>query len=224
LRSLPTSFTPSGFGRFQVGRDILRYTFAGKRRDMGLASRAEVGLAEARERAAAARRQLRDGIDPLAAKQEQRQALVARKVMTFDQCARAYVLAHQVSWRNPKHRAQWGSSLDTYASPIFGGINVARVDTAMVVQALGDIWKTKTETASRVRGRIEAVLDWAKVAGYRDGENPARWKGHLENLLAAPRRIAKIEHRRCPIGKSAPSSKSCANSRASGRRRWNLPS
>lgn len=175
---------------------ILRYTFAGKRRDMGLGSRAEVGLGEARERAAAARRALRDGIDPLAAKHEQRQAQTASKAkaMSFDACAKAYVLAHGDSWRNPKHRAQWISTLDTYASPVFGSMDVSRIDTPLIVQALGEIWKTKTETASRVRGRIEAVLDWAKVAGYRTGENPARWKGHLDNLLAAPRRVAKVEH------------------------------
>jgi integrase len=175
---------------------ILRYSFAGRRRDMGLGSRAEVGLAEARERAAAARRQLRDGIDPLEAKRERRQLLLAghAKRMSFRAAATAYIDAHGDAWRNAKHRMQWVNSLETYTGPVFGDLDVSRVDTALVMKALDSIWKTKTETATRVRGRIEAVLDWATVRGLRHGENPARWKGHLDKLLPQPGKIAKVEH------------------------------
>ncbi len=175
---------------------ILRYSFAGRRRDMGLGSRAEVGLAEARERAAAARRQIRDGIDPLGARREHRQLVMAwhAKRMTFNKAATAYIDAHGDAWRNPKHRAQWVSSLSTYAAPVFGDLDVGRIDTGLVMRVLEPIWKERTETASRVRGRIEAVLDWATVGGLRSGDNPARWKGHLDKLLPARGRIAKVEH------------------------------
>jgi integrase len=104
--------------------------------------------------------------------------------MTFDQCAEAYILAHKAGWKNAKHVDQWTNTLNTYASPVFGHLPVAEVDTGLVVKCLAPIWESKTETASRVRGRIESVLGWATTSGYRTGENPARWKGHLENLLA----------------------------------------
>jgi integrase len=105
-------------------------------------------------------------------------------MMTFDQCAEAYILAHKASWKNAKHADQWTNTLKTYASPVFGSLPVAEIDTGLVVKCLAPIWESKTETASRLRGRIESVLGWATTSGYRTGENPARWKGHLENLLA----------------------------------------
>jgi integrase len=115
--------------------------------------------------------------------------------MTFRQCAEAYIAAHEAGWRNAKHAAQWPSTLATYAYPIIGELPVSAVDTALVVKVIEPIWHTRTETASRVRGRVECVLDWAAVAGYRpsDAPNPARWKGHLENLLPKKSRIAPVK-------------------------------
>jgi integrase len=114
--------------------------------------------------------------------------------MTFDQCAKAYITAHRAGWRNVKHAAQWTSTLATYASPVFGTLPVQAVDVSLVTRALEAIWSTKPETASRLRGRIEAVLDWAKVRGYRNGENPARWRGHLDHFLPARTKVRKVKH------------------------------
>ena len=165
---------------------LFRYMIAGKAHGMGLGPTHTVTLAEARQKALEARKLLLDGVNPLVAKRERQAAaaLARAKTMTFDECAAAYIQAHRAGWKNPKHAAQWGSTLRTYASPIFGHLPVAEVDTGLVVKCLTPIWESKTETATRVRGRIESVLGWATTSGYRTGENPARWKGHLENLLA----------------------------------------
>ena len=120
--------------------------------------------------------------------------LESAKAITFDACAEAYVEANKSGWRNEKHAAQWTSTLRTYAYPVFGSLPVQSVDTAMVMKVLEPIWTTKTETASRLRGRIECVLDWAKTREYRQGENPARWRGHIENLLPARSKVRKVEH------------------------------
>jgi integrase len=159
---------------------------AGKPFGMGLGPTHTVSLAEARQKALDARKQLINGINPLAAKKQNQiaAALADAKMMTFDQCAEAYILAHKAEWKNAKHGDQWTNTLNTYASPVFGHLPVAEIDTGLVVKCLVPIWESKTETASRVRGRIESVLGWATTSGYRTGENPARWKGHLENLLA----------------------------------------
>lgn len=127
----------------------------------------------------------------LARQPEQRRA---SKPQTFQQCAEAYIEGHRASWTNDKHAAQWGSTLKTYAYPAFGSLPVAKIDTGLVLKALEPIWTTKAETASRLRQRIEAILDWAKVRGYREGENPARWKGHLDHSLPARGKVAKVEH------------------------------
>jgi integrase len=165
---------------------LLRYMVAGKPFGMGLGATHTVSLAEARQKALDARKLLIDGINPLAAKKQNQiaAALADAKMMTFDQCAEAYILAHKAGWKNAKHGDQWTNTLNTYASPVFGHLPVAEIDTGLVVKCLAPIWESKTETASRVRGRIESVLGWATTSGYRTGENPARWKGHLENLLA----------------------------------------
>jgi integrase len=175
---------------------ILRATIAGKRRDMGLGGFPDVTLADARRRARDLREQIDNGIDPIGQRREARATLRAAiaKVMTFNQCVDAYLDAHSEAWRNLKHRQQWPNTLATYAGPIIGGLDVAQIDTGLVLKVLQPIWSEKTETASRLRGRIESVLSWATTAGYRSGENPARWKGHLENLLAMPTKIAKVEH------------------------------
>lgn len=175
---------------------VFRYQVAGKRRNMGLGSFDDLGLAEARERAAAARRLVLDGRDPIDVRRAERaeSAIRAAKAMTFRQCAEAYIAAHRAGWKNPKHAAQWPSTLETYVFPIFGKLPVAAIDVGLVMQAVEPIWTAKPETAGRVRGRIESVLDWATARGYRDGENPARWRGHLDNLLPARAKVQRVEH------------------------------
>jgi len=176
---------------------ILRFQLAGRRRDMGLGPVEFVSLAEARDKAHELRRALKlDSVDPIEAKRgaARRVALAAAKAMTFKQCAEAYIAAHKAGWRNAKHAAQWGSTLTTYAYPYFGDAAVQAVDVAFVMKAIEPIWSTKPETASRVRGRIESVLDWATVRGYRAGDNPARWRGHLESLLPKKTRVRAVEH------------------------------
>ena len=175
---------------------IYRYSFSGRRRDMGLGSYSDYSLEEARHQASKCRSQVLQGIDPLDDKQQQKDAekKAHSKRVTFQQCIESYLDAHGDAWKNPKHRAQWRSTLETYACPVVGNLNVAHVDTGLVLKVLEPIWKIKTETATRLRGRIESVLDWATVRGYREGENPARWKGHLDKLLPSPSKIAKVNH------------------------------
>jgi integrase len=168
---------------------IYRYRIAGKAHDLGLGPYPLVTLAEARERATAQRKLRLDGHDPIATRQAAR-----AKAVSFRECAERYIAAHQAGWKNPKHRAQWPSTLETYVYPVFGELPVAAIDTGLVARAIEPIWNTKPETAGRVRGRIESVLDWAKARGYRDGENPARWKGHLDNLLPARSKVRRVEH------------------------------
>jgi len=175
---------------------IFRYTFAGKQREMGLGPFHTVSLADARAKAKESRLILRDGKDPLELRKASRlaEALNRARMVTFDQCAAAYIATHRNSWRNAKHASQWENTLATYASPIIGALPVAEVDTPLIVKVLTPIWNTKTETAARLRGRIENILDYATVNKYRLGENPARWRGHLENLLADPNKIAPVVH------------------------------
>lgn len=193
---------PDGAGLYlQVARGgskswIFRYRFAGREREMGLGPLNTVSLAEAREAALEARKLKFKGIDPIEAK---RSAAIDRRMettrlITFDDAVAAYLKTRSTARENAKHSAQWESTLKTYASPHFGSAPVAQVDTALVVKALEPIWAVKTETASRLRGRIEAVLDWATVSGFRSGENPARWKGHLDKILPAKAKVAKVSH------------------------------
>jgi integrase len=155
-----------------------------------------VSLKEARDKALVLRKLRVDGRDPLEERTASRLAATAAraKAMTFEECARAYIAAHSAGWRNPKHAAQWPSSLEAYVFPVFGTLPVQSVDVGLVMKVLGPIWTVKPETASRVRGRIESVLDWATASGYRAGENPARWRGHLENLLPKRSKVARVEH------------------------------
>jgi integrase len=159
----------------------------GKSRDMGLGRVDLVPLKTAREHAAAARQQAKAGQDPVATKEAARvtAAIEEARAITFRQCAERYIAGRDSSWRNEKHAAQWPSTLALYVYPVFGDQPVAAIDTPMVLKALEPIWVAKTETASRVRGRIEAILDWARVHEYRHGENPARWKGNLAFALPA---------------------------------------
>lgn len=175
---------------------IYRYALGGRRRDMGLGSTALVSLAEARQLAGDAKKLVGAGIDPIEDKKAQAAAaaLETAKARTFKECAEAYIEAHRAGWKNAKHAAQWPSSLEAYAYPSLGALPVAEIDTGLVVGVLEPIWSTKAETASRLRGRIEAILDYARVRGYRSGENPARWKGHLDHILPARGKVAARGH------------------------------
>lgn len=174
------------------------------RRDVGLGSYPEVSLAEARDRARELRKQVRDGVDPVLKRQavKVQLALETAKAKTFEECADAYIDANRAGWKNEKHAQQWQNTLATYVHPKFGHLPVASIDTGMVLdvlqQSVGSagqtLWLNKTETASRLRGRIESILDWATFRGYRQGNNPARWKGHLEHELPARNKVQKVEH------------------------------
>jgi integrase len=175
---------------------IFRYKLDGRRRDMGLGSASLVSLADARERALNAKKMVAAGVDPIEVKKAETaaRAVGAAKAMTFRQCAEAYIELNRAGWKNEKHAAQWTSTLVTYAYPSIGDLPINAIDTGLVLGVLEPIWTKKTETASRVRGRIESILDYAKVRGYRAGENPARWKGHLDHILPAKGAVAKVEH------------------------------
>jgi integrase len=175
---------------------IFRYTMNKKQREMGLGSLLFVSLAAAREKAKACRMLVLDGVDPLAEKQSRAQqlAVAKAKLITFDQCATRYIAAHRSGWKNAKHASQWENTIGTYASPFIGNLPVAEIDTGLVLKVLSPIWESKTETATRLRGRIETILDWATVHKYRQGENPARWRGHLDHLLANPSKIAPVKN------------------------------
>jgi integrase len=136
------------------------------------------------------------GLDPTEEKQRQRSALRAAKAkaVSFSKVAEQYIAQHEAGWKNPKHAAQWATTLATYAYPVIGSVTVANVDTPLVLKVLEPIWTEKTETASRLRGRIEAILDYATAKGLREGPNPARWKGHLALTLPAKRKVAPVEH------------------------------
>ena len=185
---------------------VLRIMVGDKRRDLGLGSFPEIGLAEAREKARQMHKLVREGVDPLSTKRAQRSALVARRAAekNFDWCVGEFLQSKADEWKNAKHRQQWENTLKAYASPHLGHLLVQDIDLHHVLLCLEPIWKTKNETASRLRGRIESVLDWATVRKYRTGENPARWKGHLDKVLPAPMKIQKVQHHRAvPIDQMA---------------------
>ena len=123
-----------------------------------------------------------------------KERLEAARGVNWDQAVEQFLEAHLGSFRNPKHRQQWRNTLDTYATPVLGGLAVAAIETPEVTKVLDPIWREKPETASRVRGRIERIIDWSKVRGYRDGENPARWRGHLDKVFPARGKVRKVRH------------------------------
>jgi integrase len=175
---------------------IFRYTLNGRAREMGLGALHTLSLAEAREKSRQQRQLLLDGIDPIDARNATRRTVVAQaaKIVTFQAEAEAYIEAHRAGWKNAKHVEQWQNTLATYAYPHIGKLAVSEIETAHVMLCLEPIWTSKTETAKRVRGRIEAVLDRATALKHRSGDNPARWRGHLVNLLAKPSSVAPTEH------------------------------
>jgi integrase len=175
---------------------VLRVSIGGKPSERGLGGFPDVTLAGAREAARAARAKIAAGINPIREAKEARSALAAAvaSAWTFDQCSSAYIRAKSPGWSNAKHAAQWTATLGTYASPKIGRLLVRDVTMHHVRDVLEPIWLTKNETATRVRARIENVLDWATVRGYRDGPNPARWKGGLDSQLTAPGKVSRVEH------------------------------
>jgi integrase len=187
--------TPAKDGKGFSRSWIFRWARGAQTRSMGLGSLITVTLSEARERARQCRLMVLDGIDPIEARAAERAAKAAAnaKSMTFEQCANAFLAAHRQEWRSEQHAKEWPTSLRKHILPSLGKIDVAAIDTAIVVKALQPIWGRIPESASRLRGRIEAILDWAAVSGFRAGDNPARWSGHLEHLLATPSK-RKIEH------------------------------
>jgi integrase len=200
--SRPGLYADGGNLYLQVGKTsakswIYRYKAAGKQIVMGLGPLHAVGLADAREAARAYRNMQAVGIDPLNAKRRERAKakLAAARSLTFDDCARSYIEAHKAGWRDGgRSERQWSSSIATYIEPVFGGAPVADVDTATVLRVIEPIWTSKPETTRRLRGRIESILDWATARGYRQGENPARWRGHITNLLPLRAKVAAVEH------------------------------
>ncbi len=156
----------------------------------------DVTVAQAREAAAECRQQLRNGIDPIDQRRNLRAALKAAttQMPTFRECCEKYIQAQAAGWKNPKHKAQWENTLRDYAGPVMGKLPVDQIDDVHVLAAIEPIWYEKTETASRLRSRIERVLDWATARKYREGENPARWRGHLDTMLPKPGRLKRVRH------------------------------
>jgi integrase len=175
---------------------VYRYMLDGRAREMGLGPLHTIGLAEARELAREARKLCLAGVDPLETRHAARDArrLEAAKAITFKSCAEKFIAANRSGWRNAKHAAQWTATLVAYVYPVIGSLPVAAVDTGHVTRILEPIWSAKPETASRARGRIENVLDYATAHRWRQGENPARWRGHLENVLPKRARVRRVKH------------------------------
>jgi integrase len=175
---------------------LFRYSRFGKEVWMGLGPYPDISLSEARQLATQERKKILQGVDPLTDKRARKiAARVAHdNMLTFAECAELYVESQTPGWSNPKHIEQWRSTLKNLAGPTIAHLPVDQVDTALVTRCLEPLWTTKTETASRLRGRIEAVLDWATVRGYRKGDNPARWRGHLDKLLPRPSQVARVKH------------------------------
>ena len=189
--------------RFGTKAWLYRFMMDGKARKMGLGPVHTVPLADARQHATEARRKVLDGIDPITAREAERSKakLEAAKAITFQQCAERYIAGQEASWKNDKHRAQWPSTLKTYVYPIIGALPVAAIDTGLVLKVIEPIWNEKPDTAGRVRGRIELVLNWATVREYRAGDNPARWRGHLENVLPKRSKVRPVQHHKAlPYG------------------------
>jgi integrase len=179
----------------------LRFERDGRERWLGLGPVDTFTLKEARERARAARQLIHDGIDPIEAKKAERAKAAAAKarLLIFREATDRYFDQHEGKWKNRKHRQQFLNTLRDYAFPVLADMSVAEIDTPAVLKAIQPLWKTKTETMSRVRGRIEAVLDWCTVGGYRTGDNPARWSGHLDQVLPARSEVKKtVNHPALP--------------------------
>ena len=229
-RKLSNALTPLAVKNAKVGRHadggglhllvkesgarswVYRFMLHGKSRDVGLgaAGQGGISLADARDKAAALRLQVKSGTDPLAERQrEASEALASAQAaqiagITFKAVAETYIGTNEASWRNDKHRQQWRNTLASYVYPVMGELPVADIGTAHVLQVLEPIWQEKPETAARIRGRMEAVLDAAKARGYRDGENPARWRGHIAQILPPRSRLSRGHHKAMAYGAIPP--------------------
>lgn len=182
---------------------ILRVTIGTRRRDMGLGGWPDVPLTEARDRARQARRKIDEGIDPIESRKAARTVL--RETPSFAECAKRTIEAKRPEWKSAKHAEQWTNTLATYARPVIGNMPVDQVELRHIVEILSPIWVEKTETATRLRARLEAVLAWAGASGFRKGENPARWRGNLDAVLAKPGKVSKVEHHRAlPLAELPP--------------------
>ena len=175
---------------------LFRYSRFGKDTWLGLGPYPDVTLSEARDLATRERKKRHQGIDPLTDKRARQIAArtAHENMLTFAECAELYIESQAPGWSNPKHIEQWRSTLTNLAGPIIGHLPVDQIDTALIMRCVEPIWATKTETASRLRGRMESVLDWSAVRGYRKGDNPARWRGHLDKLLPRPSQVARVKH------------------------------
>lgn len=168
---------------------VLRYTIHGKRREMGLGSFPAIGLGEARQKAGESRNLAANGQDPINLRRVE-----PEKIPNFTSCAARYIRAHRHGWKNAKHARQWVSTLKTYARPVIGNSQIDEVGTEDILKILTPLWTSKTETAKRVQGRIENILDYAAAKKYRGPINPARWRGHLDKLLAKPSKVSTVKH------------------------------
>jgi integrase len=177
-------------------RDPTTHKLQGRIREMGLGSYLTVSLQEARDRALECRKLREKGIDPIEAREAARRqnGLERARSLKFREAATTFMAAHRPAWKNEKHAAQWSATLEKYAYPNIGDLPLRSIDTTLVLKVLEPIWSSKPETASRLRGRIESVLDWATVRGYRTGDNPARWRAHLDKLLPARSKVRKVKH------------------------------
>jgi integrase len=175
---------------------VYRYMIAGTARKMGLGDFDLVSLKDARKKRDAAYALVVDGVDPIAERKARKaaQAVEAAKALTFKECAEQFIEAQEPGWKSGKHAGQWKATLETYAYRVIGSLPVAAIDKALVLKVLKPIWTTKTETASRVRGRIEKILDWARMMELRKGDNPAAWRGNLEFALPRKSQVAPVEH------------------------------
>lgn len=211
LLKTPSLYTDGGGLALRVKESgaaawVYRYMESGRSFEMGLGSLSAVSIAKAREKARSIRAQRAEGVDPLKERKiaEAKRRVEAERAMTFKECAEAYIASHRDGWRNPKHIAQWSSTLETYAYPIMGNLPVEAIDLTLVMRVLEQnvgsrtkpqrLWIAKNETASRVRGRIESVLGWAASRELRKPDNPARWKGVLEHQLPKRAKVATVKH------------------------------
>lgn len=201
-RLTPRKVSTAGPGKYEDGgglrlvvsnsgarKWVLRFTIKGKRREMGLGSFPDVGLADARSEASVYRQQASEGIDPIEARSTELEA-----IPSFATCAARFIRSHRHGWKNAKHARQWVSTLKTYAKPVIGPKLVDAIETKDILEILNPIWTTKTETAKRVQSRIENILDFAAAHKYRDRNNPARWRGHLDMLLPKPSKVRTVKH------------------------------
>ncbi len=191
---------PDGGGLFLQVRSakskswVFRFKINGKAKEMGLGTITVVPLNLARKKVIENKQMILEGKNPIVERKAQKLRNLSADVPTFSECAKEFIHCRQEGWKNEKHKEQWKRTLEVYTFPIFGRHPVDQVSTELVLKAIRPIWYEKTETADRVRSRVENILDWAKIKGYRNEENPARWRGHLSFLLPSASKTKKVNH------------------------------